>query len=224
MPCWRRASTIAEGHDDILVLFGDTPLIRVETLSRMRDALADGAHVAVLGFRAADPTGYGRLIEKDGELVAIREHSDATPEERQIKFCNGGIMAFSGKEALGLLDAVGNDNRKGEYYLTEIVGIAASRGLKVLALEAPESETLGVNNRAELANAEAIWQARRRHDLLVSGVSMTAPETVFLHHDTQIGGDCVIEPNVIFGPGCSWPRGSASAPSAIWRAAGSSRA
>ncbi len=192
---------IAAGHDDILVLFGDTPLIRPETLTRMRGALAEGAEVAVLGFRTDEPAGYGRLIEEDGELVAIREHNDASEEERRIGFCNGGIMGFGGARALELLDAIGNDNAKGEYYLTDIVEAARSRGLKTLALEAEEEEILGINTRAELARAEAIWQARRRRDIMLSGVTMTAPETVHLCHDTQIGPDSLIEPNVVFGPG-----------------------
>ncbi|GIL00384.1 MAG: bifunctional protein GlmU [Alphaproteobacteria bacterium] len=192
---------IAHGHDDILVLFADTPLTRRATLQRMRAALADGADVVALGFRAADPTGYGRLIETDGRLVAIREHGDCSEAERAITFCNGGIMALAGRHALSLLDAVGNANAKGEYYLTDIVAIASGRGLKVVAVEAPEEETIGVNTRAELARAEAIWQARRRREAMEAGVTLTAPETVFFSHDTEIGGDCVVEPNVFFGPG-----------------------
>ena len=192
---------IAERHDDILVLFADTPLLRPETLTRMREALADGAEVAVLGFRTQEPAGYGRLLEDKGELVAIREHNDASELEREIKFCNGGIMGFAGRNALELLEAIGNDNAKGEYYLTDLVEVARARGLKTVALEADEEEILGINTRAELARGEAAWQARRRREIMLSGVTMTAPETVFLHHDTEIGIDCEIEPNVVFGPG-----------------------
>ncbi|MEZ5870243.1 MAG: bifunctional UDP-N-acetylglucosamine diphosphorylase/glucosamine-1-phosphate N-acetyltransferase GlmU [Nitratireductor sp.] len=191
---------LERGFDDVLVLFGDTPLTRPETLKRMRRGLELGAEVAVLGFHTDDPTGYGRLIEKDGELFAIREHREANDEELRINFCNGGIMAFSGRNALEMLDAIGNDNSKGEYYLTDLVEVARARKLKVVAMEAEEVEILGVNNRAELARAETIWQTRRRGELMAEGVSMRAPETVFLHHDTVIGADTVVEPNVVLGP------------------------
>ncbi|MEC9343418.1 MAG: bifunctional UDP-N-acetylglucosamine diphosphorylase/glucosamine-1-phosphate N-acetyltransferase GlmU [Pseudomonadota bacterium] len=192
---------IAQGHDDVLVLFADTPLLRAETLDRIRAELAKGAEIAVLGFRASDPTGYGRLIERDGELLAIREHNDASEQERCITFCNGGIMGFAGRDALALLDAIGNDNAKSEFYLTDIVEIARKRGLKAVALEAAEEEVLGINTRVELARAEAVWQSRRRQEVMLGGVTMHAPETVMLHHDTVIGTDSVIEPNVVFGPG-----------------------
>ncbi len=194
-------AAIAEGADDVLVLFGDTPLIEVEVLAGARAQLADGADLVVIGFRPDDPTGYGRLIEKGGRLVAIREHRDANTAERRIGFCNGGLMAFSGQTALALLDAIGNDNAKGEYYMTDAVEIAHGRGLKVRAMEAPADQVLGVNTRAELARAEALWQARRRRALMEAGVSMAAPETVFLCHDTSVAADAVIEPNVVFGPG-----------------------
>ncbi len=190
---------IARGYDDVVVLFGDTPLTRPETLKRMRRALELGADVAVLGFHTDDPTGYGRLIEKDGELVAIREHREASPVELEINFCNGGIMAIQGAKALSMLEAIGNSNSKGEYYLTDMVEIARKRGGKVVAMEAAEVEVLGVNNRAELARVEHIWQTRRRAEVMESGVSMIEPETVHLHFDTRIGVDTVIEPNVFFG-------------------------
>src|SRR5690606_8085073 len=118
--------------------------------------LAEGAAVVVLGFRTANPSGYGRLIEKAGRLVAIREDKDASEDERRITFCNSGLMAIAGKHALDLLDAVGNANAKGEYYLTDIVEIAGSKGLDVVATEASFESALGINNRAELAEAEAI--------------------------------------------------------------------
>ncbi len=191
---------IERGYDDVLVLFADTPLLRPATLVRMREQLAAGADVAVLGFETDRPDGYGRLIVTDGALQAIREHRDASAAERAITLCNGGIMALSGAHALTLLDALSNDNAKGEYYLTDIVEIAQSRKLKVVAHKAEETEILGINTRAQLAQAEAIWQARRRGELMDAGVSMVAPETVFLAHDTQIGRDTVIEPHVVFGP------------------------
>jgi bifunctional UDP-N-acetylglucosamine pyrophosphorylase/glucosamine-1-phosphate N-acetyltransferase len=191
---------LERGHDDVLVMF-DTPLIDADALTTARIRLAEGAAVVVLGFRAANPSGYGRLIEKDGQLVAIREDKDASEDERRITFCNSGLMAISGKHALDLLDAVGNANAKGEYYLTDIVEIADSKGLDVVATEANFESALGINNRAELAEAEAIWQKRRRRDFMMAGVTMIAPDTVFFSHDTLIEADALVEPNVWFGPG-----------------------
>ncbi|MBE0695224.1 MAG: bifunctional UDP-N-acetylglucosamine diphosphorylase/glucosamine-1-phosphate N-acetyltransferase GlmU [Aquamicrobium sp.] len=199
---------IARGYDDVLILFGDTPLIEPQALADLRAGLAAGADVVVMGFHAPDPAGYGRLIVKDGALVAIREDRDASEAERAIAFCNGGLMAVSGRHALTLLDAVGNANAKGEYYLTDIVEIAASRGLSVRATEAPYESLLGINTRLELAEAEAVWQSRRRRALMLSGVTMAAPETVHLCHDTEIEPDVAIEPNVVFGPGVSIAAGA----------------
>lgn len=192
---------LERGFDDVLVLFGDAPLIRPQALASMRAALAEGAHIAVMGFRTETPHGYGRLLERDGALVGIREEKDCSDDERRITFCNGGAMALAGADALQLLERIGNDNVKGEYYLTDIVAIAAEGGLSVRAVEADEEDALGVNNRAELARAEAIWQERRREELMLAGVTMLAPETVYLAHDTQIAQDALIEPNVFFGPG-----------------------
>lgn len=194
-------AAIERGPDDILVMFGDTPLIDPGALTVARLKLAEGAAVVVVGFRAADPTGYGRLIEKDGRLVAIREDKDASPEERAVTFCNGGLMAIAGRHALALLDAVGNANAKGEYYLTDIVEIAGQKGLGVVATEASFDNALGINTRAELAEAEAIWQKRRRREAMLSGVALIAPDTVYFSHDTEIGPDTVVEPDVWFGPG-----------------------
>jgi bifunctional UDP-N-acetylglucosamine pyrophosphorylase/glucosamine-1-phosphate N-acetyltransferase len=192
---------IVRGYDDILVMFGDTPLIEAEPLLAARRKLADGAVVVVVGFRPANPAGYGRLIEKDGRLVAIREDKDASEAEKRIGFCNGGLMAISGSHALALLDAVGNKNAKGEFYLTDIVEIARAGGLDVVATEASAESVLGINNRAELAEAEAIWQCRRRRGVMLAGVTLIAPETVHFSHDTEIGHDTLVEPNVWFGPG-----------------------
>ncbi|RYE84519.1 MAG: hypothetical protein EOP19_11370, partial [Hyphomicrobiales bacterium] len=155
-------SAIEEGYDDILILFGDTPLVRPETLSLARDALAAGASVCVVGFRTPSPTGYGRLIEAGGELLAIREERDASEAERRIDFCNGGVMAIAGEHAMALLAEIGNANAKGEYYLTDIVEIARAEGRSVRAIEAEASEVLGVNTRVELAAVETLWQQRRR--------------------------------------------------------------
>ena len=191
---------IEQGCDDILVLFGDTPLLTPETLTNMREVLSNGAAVVVVGFYAKDPTGYGRLLEEGDKLLAIREHAEATHEERAIDFCNGGIMGLSGKNALELLDAVDNKNAKGEYYLTDVVEIANAKGLSVKALEAPEAELIGVNTRNGLAKVEALWQNTARQKLMASGVTMQAPETVFLSADTIIEPDVELEPNIVFGP------------------------
>ncbi len=191
---------IAKGYDDIVVVFGATPLVEVDALARAREGLAGGADVVVMGFRTSEPTGYGRLVERDGSLLAIREEKDASETERKIGFCNGGLMALSGKHALELLEAVGNDNAKGEFYMTDVVEIARDRGLSGIAIEVGYDNVLGINTRAELAAAEGIWQDRRRRKMMLSGVTLLAPESVYFSHDTEIGPDTVVEPNVFFGP------------------------
>ena len=192
---------IVRGADDIVVVFADTPLIASETLKRLRAALADGAAVAVLGFHAADPSGYGRLIVEGGNLVAIREEKDASLQERAITFCNGGVMALDGKVALAILDKIDDNNAKKEFYLTDAVAIARVKGLKTVALETTEDDVRGVNTQAQLAEAEAILQDRLRKAALDAGVNMVAPHTVQLASDTKFGRDVVIEPYVVFGPG-----------------------
>jgi bifunctional UDP-N-acetylglucosamine pyrophosphorylase/glucosamine-1-phosphate N-acetyltransferase len=192
---------IARGYDDVLVMFGDTPLVEPEVLSALRAPLAKGAAISVMGFRTADPSGYGRLIVDKGELIAIREHRDCSEAERRIELCNGGLMAIDGRKALELLDAVGNDNAKKEFYLTDIVEIARREKLRAEVTEAAFENALGINNRAELAEAEAIWQQRRRMAMMLAGVTLVAPETVHFAHDTEIGADTLVEPNVYFGPG-----------------------
>jgi bifunctional UDP-N-acetylglucosamine pyrophosphorylase/glucosamine-1-phosphate N-acetyltransferase len=191
---------IASGADDILVMFADTPLVRPETLSELRAALARGVAVAVLGFRPVNPAGYGRLLTRGDELLAIREERDATPEERKITLCNGGLMALSGKTALAILDRIGNANAKGEYYLSDAVAIARNMGLKAVAIETGEDDMRGINTKAQLAETEAVLQKRLRAAALDAGVTMIAPETVFLCADTKFGKDVTIEPNVVFGP------------------------
>lgn len=192
---------IARGADDILVIFGDTPLIRPRTLGQLRAALQDGAAVVVLGFRPANPAGYGRLVMENGKLVAIREEAAASAHERAHGLCNGGVMAFSGKHALDILERIGDDNRKHEFYLTDAVAIACGAGLKTAAIEVEEDEVRGINTKTQLAEAEAVLQGRLRKAALEAGVTMTAPETVFLCADTKLGRDVTIEPHVVFGPG-----------------------
>lgn len=195
----RRA--MARKPDDILVLFADTPLVRPQTLIELRKTLARGAAVVVLGFRPTNPTGYGRLLTRGDELMAIREEGDATPAERKIALCNGGLMALSGKSALTILDRIGNDNAKGEFYLTDTIAIARDMGLKAVAIETGEDDMRGINTKAQLAETEAVLQKRLRAAALDAGVTMIAPETVFLCADTKFGKDVTIEPNVVFGPG-----------------------
>ena len=188
----------------ILVLYGDTPLIQAATLSRMLVARQAGASVVVLGFRPDDPAEYGRLVvDGAGALRAIVEYRDATPEQRAIGLCNSGVMAVAASKLWGLLDRVGSDNAKGEYYLTDIVGLACADGLACAAVEAPADEVLGVNSRADLAAAEAVWQAARRRRAMDEGATLTDPASVWFSHDTVLGRDVTIEPSVFFGPGVS---------------------
>jgi bifunctional UDP-N-acetylglucosamine pyrophosphorylase/glucosamine-1-phosphate N-acetyltransferase len=194
-------AALEQGADDILIIFGDTPLIRVETLEKLRTALAGGAAVVVLGFRPADPTGYGRLVTKGAELLSIVEHADATKQERAIPLCNGGLMAFAGRSAMKILQSIGNANRKGEFYLTDAVAIARGMNLRTVALEVTEDEVSGINTKAQLAATEATMQQRLRQSALDAGATMVAPETVHLSADTKFGKDVTIEPYVVFGPG-----------------------
>jgi len=194
---------IARGADDLLVAFGDTPLISAATFERLRAPLKDGAALAVLGFQAADPTGYGRLLVEGGRLVAIREQADASPAERAIKLCNAGVMAFDGRRALEIIEKIGNANSKGEYYLTDVVAIVRDLGLEAVVIETSEDEVRGINTKAQLAEAEAVMQARLRQAAIEAGVTMIAPDTVFLAADTRFGRDVTIEPFVVIGPGVS---------------------
>jgi bifunctional UDP-N-acetylglucosamine pyrophosphorylase / glucosamine-1-phosphate N-acetyltransferase len=194
---------IVSGADDLLVAFGDTPLISAETFERLRAPLAKGAALAVLGFRAADPSGYGRLLIEGGRLTAIREQADASPEEQKITLCNAGVMAFDGRKALEILDRIGNANSKGEYYLVDAVAIVRDMGLEAVVIETSEDEVRGINTKAQLAEAEGVMQARLRKAALDAGVTLIAPETVYLAADTTFGKDVTIEPFVVIGPGVS---------------------
>jgi bifunctional UDP-N-acetylglucosamine pyrophosphorylase/glucosamine-1-phosphate N-acetyltransferase len=190
---------IEQAPDDVLILYGDTPLIRAETLTQLRVPLAGGASVAVLGFRPADPSGYGRLIMTGDDLVAIREEADASASERAIGLCNGGMMAIAGKSALAILEKIGNQNRKAEFYLTDAVEIARGMKLRAVAVEVEEDDVRGINTKGQLAEAEAVAQQRLRQTALDSGVTLVAPDTVFLSADTKFGRDVVVEPYVVFG-------------------------
>lgn len=196
------ARAAIEDHEGyVMVLYGDTPLLTKEALMRFYDELLNGADVGVLGFEAHNPTGYGRLLlDADGNLTEIREQKDASEEERKINFCNSGVMCFRANFMLELLDQVGNDNANGEYYLTDVVGLARAAGLKVVATSCPEEDVLGVNDRVQLSEAERIFQNRKREEAQRNGATLIAPETVYFSADTKIGQDVVIEPNVFFGP------------------------
>ena len=196
-----QAAPFLEGHDgDAIVLYGDTPFIRPETLGKMALARRD-FDVVVLGFEAADPGRYGRLVMQGDTLERIVEFKDADIRERTITLCNSGVVAASAKVLFDLIGEVQNDNAAGEYYLTDIVGLARGRGLTATAVTCDEAETMGVNSRAELALAEAAFQARARLEALEGGVTMQAPDTVHFSHDTVVGRDATIEPHVVFGPG-----------------------
>ena len=192
---------------DVVVLYADTPFISADTLARMKAARRDH-DLVVLGFEAADPARYGRLVMRGDQLERIVEYKDATEAERAIRFCNSGILSCAAPRLFELLEQVGNDNAAGEYYLTDVVALARAAGLRVGAIACPEAETLGINSRADLAAAEAVFQARARAELLENGVTLCAPETVFLAWDTVIGRDAVIEPNVVFGPGVTVETGA----------------
>jgi bifunctional UDP-N-acetylglucosamine pyrophosphorylase / glucosamine-1-phosphate N-acetyltransferase len=194
---------LARGADDLIVVFGDTPLISPATFNRLREPLNKGAALAVLGFRAADPSGYGRLVLEANRLVAIREEADASAEERAITLCNAGVMAFDGRKALAIIEKIGNANSKGEYYLSDAVAVVRNLALEAVVVETSEDEVRGINTKAQLAEAEQVMQARLRKAALDAGVTMTAPDTVYLAADTTFGNDVTIEPFVVIGPGVS---------------------
>lgn len=198
---------LSEATGDVVVLYGDTPFISGSTLTAMRKSRKTH-DVVVLGFEARDPARYGRLVTKGDSLERIVEWKDATPEERSIKLCNSGIIMADCNQIFDLLDAVGNDNAAGEYYLTDVPAIARDRGLSAGFVTCDEAETLGINSRADLAAAEAAFQTRARAAALDAGVTLTAPETVFFAYDTVLGRDVDIEPNVVFGPGVTVETGA----------------
>lgn len=192
-----------EGFDGaVLVLYADTPLVRPETMRALAGKIADGAAVAVLGFTPDAPGAYGRLkLDETGALAAIVEAKDAAPEELAIRLCNSGVMAIDAAFLHARLKDIGNDNAKGEYYLTDIVALAREDGKACAVIEADAGEVMGVNSRVELAEAEAAFQARMRTRAMENGATLADPSTVYFSHDTVVGQDVVIGQNVVFGPG-----------------------
>lgn len=208
------AHAVAQARDALagfdgtaIVLYGDTPFVQPETLEAMCAALTQN-DIVVLGFEAADPGRYGRLVMQGNSLDRIVEYKDASDKERAITLCNSGVIACNSNLLFDLIDAVGNDNASEEYYLTDTIAIARDRGLKATAVTCTEAETMGVNSRVDLAAADAAFQARTRIEMLENGVTLMAPETVYFARDTYVGGDTVIEPNVVFGPGVTVENGA----------------
>lgn len=199
----RSGMSILEGFEGtVVVLYGDTPLLRLETLQQLTDAVDQGAAIAVLGFGTNEPGPYGRLVlGADGSLQRIVEAKDASPDELKITLCNSGVMAMSSAALRTYLPQITNENAKGEYYLTDLVGLASVAGETLATVTGTEDEVLGVNDRTELAAAEAIFQDRCRREVMLSGVTLIDPDTVYFAYDTEIGQDAIIHPNVVFGPG-----------------------
>ena len=197
-------AALAGFSGDVLILYGDVPFVRPETMRAMIDRLhaEDAPAVVVLGFEPDDALQYGRVIAADGRIAKMVEHKDASEAERACRLCNSGLMAVRSDELFGLLARVGNQNSQGEYYLVDVVNIANADGrVCAVVVTADEDEVAGINSRAELAEAEARWQQRRRRQAMDEGASLLAPETVWFAWDTALGRDVTIEPNVVFGPG-----------------------
>jgi bifunctional UDP-N-acetylglucosamine pyrophosphorylase/glucosamine-1-phosphate N-acetyltransferase len=199
--------SLREFDGTAIVLFGDTPFVHPDTLAAMVKAQAE-FDVVVLGFDAADPARYGRLVMVGDTLEKIVEFKDATDEERDIKLCNSGVIACKSALLFELVGEIGNDNAAQEYYLPDVVALARARGLKATVVRCDESETLGINTRAELAAAEAAFQVRARRQAFEDGVTMPAPDTVYFAFDTVIGRDTVVEPHVVFAPGVTVESGA----------------
>ena len=200
-------SALADYTGDVIVLYGDTPFVRPETLQALL-AARKTADIVVLGFQAANAGRYGRLVMQGSAVSRIVEYKDASEQERAITFCNSGVICAKADVLFSLLEAVGNDNASKEYYLTDIVQLANDRNLSVAAVHCDEAETMGINSRAELAQAEASFQSRTRMEMMALGVSLTAPETVYFAYDTVLGRDSQVEPNVVFGPGVTVENGA----------------
>jgi bifunctional UDP-N-acetylglucosamine pyrophosphorylase/glucosamine-1-phosphate N-acetyltransferase len=201
----QQAESALAGYDGpVVILYGDAPFVEAETLGRMVDRLdgAGGPGVVVLAFRPADPLKYGRIILGEGDRIArMVEYKDATEEERAVTLCNSGVMAVRSGDLFRWLGEVGNDNAAGEYYLPDIVNVAAAEGREAVAIEGDPYEAAGVNSRAELAHLELEWQRRRREQVLDEGATLIDPESVWFAYDTKLGRDVTVEPHVVFGPG-----------------------
>jgi bifunctional UDP-N-acetylglucosamine pyrophosphorylase/glucosamine-1-phosphate N-acetyltransferase len=197
----RSALPALEGHvGDVMVLYGDNPLLTQATLGKLTAARAAGADLALMGFKPTDPTPYGKLVQlPNGDLDSIVENRDASPEQKRIGFVNAGGFLLDAKLLRTLLGELTNDNDQREYYLTDIVAGARRRNLRCVAVEVPAEDVLGINSRVELAQVEAIMQRRLRERAMLDGVTMTDPDTVWLSHDTKIGRDVTVGPNVVFG-------------------------
>ena len=200
-------STLAEFAGNVIVLYGDTPLIRAKTLAKLSASLSDSA-ITVLGFEAKDPGRYGRLITDNDNLKYIVEFKDASDSEKLVTLCNSGVMAVPAKLLFELLSEIDNKNATGEYYLTDIVAKAVAKGSTCKVVRCSENETLGVNSRVDLVKAELEFQTMRRNEILENGVTMPAPETVHFAYDTIIGRDATVEQYVIFGPGVTVETGA----------------
>lgn len=201
----QQAAAALAGYDGpVLILYGDTPFVETGTLRRMLDRLDgdDGPGVVVLASSPADPLKYGRIILGKGDRIAkMVEYKDATEEERAVRLCNSGMMAVRAKDLFRWLDQIGNDNAAGEYYLPDIVNVAAAEGREAVVIEGDPYEAAGVNSRAELAHLELEWQRRRREQALDEGATLIDPESVWFAYDTNLGRDVTVEPHVVFGPG-----------------------
>jgi bifunctional UDP-N-acetylglucosamine pyrophosphorylase/glucosamine-1-phosphate N-acetyltransferase len=198
------AEALASYDGPVLILYGDTPFVEADTLRRMLDRLdgQDGPGVVVLASSPADPLKYGRIILGEGDRIArMVEFKDATDEERAVRLCNSGMMAVRAPDLFRWLGKVGNDNAAGEYYLPDVVNIAAAEGREAVVIEGDPYETAGVNSRAELAHLELEWQRRRREQALHEGATLIDPESVWFAYDTKLGRDVTVEPHVVFGPG-----------------------
>jgi len=193
------SDSLKQGHDEVFISFADTPLVSAHTLQNMSAALQGGADLVVLGFEAHDPTGYGRLLVKDGHLTAIREQKDANEAERAVRLCNAGWMAFKGAIALDILNRIENNNAQNEFYLTDAVELVNKDGLRTAYVLADEHEVMGVNDRVQLAAAEKVFQDKMRLHWLRAGVTMIAPETVYFSFDTELAADVTLEPHIFFG-------------------------
>ncbi len=186
--------------DYVFVLYGDTPLVRKETLEAMQHKAAEGAAIVVLGFAPLDAAEYGRLVtDKDGNLTAIVEYREASKAERAISLCNSGVMLVAYDVLVKLIPQITNNNSKGEYYLTDLVDLVIKSNHRAAYVEGSADEVLGVNDRTQLAEVEAIFQQRLRTKAMQNGATLIAPETVFFSDDTVLGKDVVVHPFVVFG-------------------------